>query len=107
MHSVHFKQPNVLYFGMGFGGIPYFIKMDSLHVMQLMFHPLNWEWVLYNNSLKGCSYVIRGVRQRRWWSGMLSGMLKKWLGCGTDHPICIGQRTLVNPLFMMLDVAFP
>jgi hypothetical protein len=22
-----------------------------------------------------------------------SGMLKKWLGCGTDHPICIGQRT--------------
>jgi hypothetical protein len=23
----------------------------------------------------------------------LSGMLKKWLGCGTDHPICIGQRT--------------
>jgi hypothetical protein len=46
MHCVHFKQPvNVLYFGMGFGGIPYFMKMDSLHVKQLMFHPLDWEWV--------------------------------------------------------------
>jgi hypothetical protein len=22
-----------------------------------------------------------------------SGMLKKLLGCRTDHPICIGQRT--------------
>jgi hypothetical protein len=27
-----------------------------------------------------------------------SSMLKEWLGCGTDHPICIGQT---------LDVAFP
>jgi hypothetical protein len=33
---------------MGFGGIPYFIKMDSLHAKQLMFHPLDWEWVQYN-----------------------------------------------------------
>jgi hypothetical protein len=56
---------------MGFGGIPYFIKMDSLHVKQLMLHPLDWEWVLYNPSLKGCSYVIRGARQWRWWSSML------------------------------------
>jgi hypothetical protein len=42
---------------MGFGGIPYFIKMDSSHVKRLMFHPLDWEWVLYNRSLEGCSYV--------------------------------------------------
>jgi hypothetical protein len=40
-----FSAVNVLYFGMGFGGIPYFIKMDSLHVKQLLFHPLDWEWV--------------------------------------------------------------
>jgi hypothetical protein len=31
--------------------------MDSLHVEQLMFHPLDWEWVLYNCSLEGCLYV--------------------------------------------------
>jgi hypothetical protein len=43
--------PNVLYFGMGFGGIPYFIKMDISHVKRLMFHPLDWEWVLHNHSL--------------------------------------------------------
>jgi hypothetical protein len=47
--------------------------MDSLHVKQLMFHPLAWEWVLYNHLLRGCSYVIRGARQQRWWSGMLEG----------------------------------
>jgi hypothetical protein len=40
-----FLAANVLYVGMGFGGIPYFKKMDSLHVEQLMFHPLDWEWV--------------------------------------------------------------
>jgi hypothetical protein len=33
---------------MGFGGIPYLIKMDSLHVKQLMFYPLDWESVQYN-----------------------------------------------------------
>jgi hypothetical protein len=65
---------------MGFGGIPYFIKMDSLHVKQLMFHPLNWEWVLYNRSLKGCSYVIRGVRQRWWWSSMLERYAQEMVG---------------------------
>jgi hypothetical protein len=45
MHGVHFKQPMFYILGMGFGGIPYFIKMDSLHVKQLMLHPLDWEWV--------------------------------------------------------------
>jgi hypothetical protein len=66
---------------MGFGGIPYFIKkMDVLHVKQLMFHPLDWEWVLYNRSLKGCSYVIRGARQRRWWSSMLEQYAQEMVG---------------------------
>jgi hypothetical protein len=35
MHTVHvhFKKPMLYsYFGMGFGCIPYFIKMDSLYV---------------------------------------------------------------------------
>jgi hypothetical protein len=41
----------------GFWWYTIFIKMDSLHVEQLMFHPLNWEWVLYNCSLEGCLYV--------------------------------------------------
>jgi hypothetical protein len=65
---------------MGFGGIPYFIKMDSLHVKQLMFHPLDWEWVLYNCSLKGSSYVIRGARQRWWRSSMLERYAQEMVG---------------------------
>jgi hypothetical protein len=52
-----FYAVNVLHFGMGFGGIPYFKKMDSLHVKQLICHPLNWEWVQYNCLQGGCSYV--------------------------------------------------
>jgi hypothetical protein len=75
-----FKAANVLYFGMGFGCIPYFKKMDSLHVKQLMFHPLDWEWVLYNCSLKCCSYVIRGARQRQWWSSMLEQYAQGMVG---------------------------
>jgi hypothetical protein len=81
MHGVHFKQAaNVLYFGMGFGGIPYLIKMDSSHVKRLMFHPLDWEWVLYNQSLKGCLYVIRGDRQWQWWSSMLEQYAQEMVG---------------------------
>jgi hypothetical protein len=69
--------------------------MDSLHVKRLMFHPLDWEWVLYNRLLKGCSYVIRGGCETAAVVEQVcsTGMLKKWLGCRTDHPICIGQRT--------------
>jgi hypothetical protein len=65
---------------MGFGGIPYFIKMDGSHVKRLMFHPLDWEWVLYNCLLKGCSYVIRGVRQQWWWSSMLEQYAQEMVG---------------------------
>jgi hypothetical protein len=49
---------------MGFGDIPYFRKMDSLHVKQLMFHPLDWEWVQCNHCnevahmFKGCETVV-------------------------------------------------
>jgi hypothetical protein len=32
-------------FGRNGARIPYFIKMNSLHVKQLMFYPVDWEWV--------------------------------------------------------------
>jgi hypothetical protein len=38
---------------------------------------------------KGCKTVAVVEQQ----DAASSSMLKKCLGCGTDHPICIGQRT--------------
>jgi hypothetical protein len=99
MHCVHFTQSMfyILEWG-GFGGIPYFIKMDSLHVKQLMCHRLNWEW--YNTTacnevapmFKGCKtaavveqYYAQAVCSRNGWdAGLITHM--HW------------SEDLVNPL---------
>jgi hypothetical protein len=50
---------------------------------------------------------LRGARQRQWWSSMLERYAQEWVGRRDWSPHMHRSEDLVNPLFMMSDVAFP